>query len=78
MNFSSMEYFVVLAQERNFTRAAERLHMTQQSLSSHIAAMERELGCQLFVRHIPLDFTYAGEVMLRYAGHFQKEHEKVP
>ena len=77
MNFSSMEYFVVLAQERNFTRAAERLHMTQQSLSSHIAAMERELGCQLFVRHIPLDLTYAGEVMLRYAGHFQKEHEKM-
>ena len=77
MNFSSMEYFVVLAQERNFTRAAERLHMTQQSLSSHIAAMEKELGCQLFVRHIPLDLTYAGEVMLRYAGNFQKEHEKM-
>lgn len=44
MNFSSMEYFTVLAQERNFTRAAERLHITQQSLSSHIAGMEKELG----------------------------------
>ena len=42
MNFSSMEYFSVLAQERNFTRAAERLHITQQSLSSHIAGMEKE------------------------------------
>ena len=74
MNFSSMEYFIVLAQERNFTRAAERLHITQQSLSSHIAGMEKELGSQLLVRHVPLELTYAGEVMLRYATGFQKFH----
>lgn len=75
MNFSSMEYFEVLAQERNFTRAAERLHMTQQSLSAHIAGLEKELGCQLVVRHAPLELTYAGEVLLRYAKRFQREHE---
>jgi len=75
MNFLSMDYFVVLAQERNFTRAAERLHMTQQSLSSHIAGMEKELGCQLLVRHIPLELTYAGEVLLRYARDFRRSHE---
>ena len=74
MNFSSMEYFTVLAQERNFTRAAERLHITQQSLSSHIAGMEKELGSQLLVRRVPLELTYAGEVMLRYATGFQKLH----
>ena len=74
MNFSSMEYFAVLAQERNFTRAAERLHITQQSLSSHIAGMEKELGSQLLVRRVPLELTYAGEVMLRYATGFQKFH----
>ena len=72
MNFSSMTYFTVLAQERNFTRAAERLHITQQSLSSHIAGLEKELGCRLVVRHVPLELTYAGEVMLRYAADFQK------
>ena len=72
MNFSSMEYFTVLAQERNFTRAADRLHITQQSLSSHIAGMEKELGSQLLVRRVPLELTYAGEVMLRYATDFQK------
>ena len=77
MNFLSMEYFVVLAQERNFTRAAERLHMTQQSLSSHIAGIEKELGCQLLVRHIPLELTYAGEVLLRYAKDFQRSHEEM-
>lgn len=74
MNFSSMEYFVVLAQERNFTKAAERLYITQQSLSSHIANMEKELGCQLIVRHVPLELTYAGEVLLRYATKFNKEY----
>ena len=72
MNFSSMEYFTVLAQERNFTRAAERLHITQQSLSSHIAGMEKELGSQLLVRRVPLELTYAGEVLLQYATDFQK------
>ena len=77
MNFSSMEYFNILAQELNFTRAAERLHITQQSLSAHIAGMEKELGCRLFVRHIPLELTYAGEVMLRYAADFQKDHENL-
>ncbi|MDO4407995.1 MAG: LysR family transcriptional regulator [Eubacteriales bacterium] len=77
MNFSSMEYFTVLAQERNFTRAAERLHITQQSLSSHIAGMEKELGSQLLIRHVPLELTYAGEVMLRYAAGFQKLHKEM-
>lgn len=77
MNFSSMEYFMVLAQERNFTRAAEQLHITQQSLSSHIAGMEKELGSQLLVRRVPLELTYAGEVLLRYATGFQKLHTEM-
>ena len=74
MNFSSMEYFVVLARERSFTHAAERLHITQQSLSAHIAGMEQELGCKLVVRRIPLELTYAGSVLLRYATHFQQSY----
>lgn len=75
MNFSSLEYFQVLCQERNFTRASERLHLTQQSLSAHIAGLEKELGCQLIVRHVPLELTYGGEALLRYAKAFLKDHE---
>ena len=67
MNFDSLEYFSALAQERSFTRAAELLHITQQSLSSHIAGLEKELNCQLVVRRIPLELTYAGKTFLRYA-----------
>lgn len=54
MNFSSMDYFVMVAQERSFTRAAERLHTTQQTLSAHIANLEKEMGSRLFERSVPL------------------------
>ena len=67
MNFSSLEYFTVLARERNFTRAAEQLHITQQTLSAHIAGLEKELGCPLLLRRTPLELTYAGSTFLRYA-----------
>lgn len=72
MNFLSMDYFLMLAKERNFTRAAEKLHVTQQTLSAHIAALEKETGSPLFVRHVPLELTYAGTIFLRYAEGFQQ------
>lgn len=67
VNFNSPEYFIVLAREGSFTRAADALHITQQSLSSHIAGLEAELGCTLVVRRTPLELTYAGRTFLRYA-----------
>lgn len=73
MTLNSMEYFIVLARVRSFTKAAQQLHITQQSLSSHIASLEQELGCLLLVRHVPLELTYAGTVFLRYADHIQQE-----
>ena len=72
MNFSSMDYFVMVARERSFSRAAERLHITQQTLSAHIAKLEGELGTKLLVRNIPLELTYAGEVFLEYALDLQR------
>lgn len=77
MNFSSMKYFTVLARERNFTRAAEQLHITQQSLSSYIAGLEKEFGCKLIIRHVPLELTYAGEVFLRYAEDFNNKETEL-
>ncbi len=73
MNFTSMDYFVALAEERSFTRAAERLSVTQQTLSAHIAGVERELGVRLVNRKVPLTLTYAGEVFLGYARSFQAQ-----
>lgn len=74
MNFQSMEYFIMLAKERSFTKAAERLHITQQTLSAHISAIENELECRLIIRHVPLELTYAGEVFLQYADDFQRKY----
>lgn len=74
MNFSSMEYFIVLSKELNFTRAAEKLHLTQQSLSAHIAGLEKELGCRLLVRSPHLELTYGGRVFLQYAQDFHKKY----
>ncbi len=75
MNFQSMEYFAAVAKNRSFTKAAEELHITQQTLSAHIAGLEKELGCPLLIRHIPLKLTYAGDVFLRYATEFNTKYE---
>jgi DNA-binding transcriptional LysR family regulator len=45
-----LEHFVTVAEERNFTRAARRLHLVQSALSVSIRSLERELGTQLFER----------------------------
>ena len=44
INFLNLEYFLVAAEELNFTRAARKLYISQQSLSNHISNMERELN----------------------------------
>lgn len=61
MNFQNLEYFLVVAEEMNITRAAERLHLSQQALSGHIIRLEEEVGCPLFDRKPALALTYAGE-----------------
>lgn len=73
MNFQTMEYFRAIAREGSFTRAAERLHVTQQTLSAHIAGVERELGCALLERSSPLRLTHEGETFLAYAERFETE-----
>ena len=61
MNFQNIEYFLAAAEAGNITRAAEKLQISQQALSSHIARMEEELGCRLFERRQGLELTYGGK-----------------
>ena len=75
MNFQNISYFLQVAEKRSFSQAAEALYITQQTLSASIAALEKELGCPLFVRHVPLELTYGGELFLKYAKVFQKNRE---
>ena len=61
MNFRNLQYFLRAAEEKNITRAAQKLYISQQSLSGHIAKLEEELGVSLFERGAELTLTYAGE-----------------
>jgi DNA-binding transcriptional LysR family regulator len=63
-----LRYFVVVAEELNFTRAAQRLHMTQQPLSAAIRRLEADLGVELFTRTTRrVELTAAGNAMLEPA-----------
>jgi len=60
-----MRYVVAVAEERSFTRAAERCFVVQSALSHQIKALERELGVTLFARtNRRVEPTAAGEAFL--------------
>jgi DNA-binding transcriptional LysR family regulator len=68
MELRQLEYFVAVAEEANFTRAAERVHVAQPAVSAAIQRLERELGEQLLDRsHRTVLLTAAGEAALPHA-----------
>lgn len=63
-----LRYFVVVAEELNFTRAAAQLHVAQQALSAQIRVLESNLGIELLRRTTrKVELTPAGEVFLQDA-----------
>ncbi|WP_406864480.1 LysR substrate-binding domain-containing protein [Streptomyces sp. HUAS MG47] len=68
MQLQQLQYFVAVAETRHFTRAAERVHVSQPSLSQQIKALEKELGAELFSRaRGNIALTDAGEALLPLA-----------
>ena len=50
MDLRVLRYFLTVAKEQSFTKAAEQLHITQPTLSRQLAALEEDLGTKLFNR----------------------------
>lgn len=68
MNFNTLRYVVAVAKERNFSKAAQSLYVSQPTLSQNIQALEARLGIQLFDRKkYPIMPTHAGKLYIEFA-----------
>jgi DNA-binding transcriptional LysR family regulator len=68
MELRQLEYLVAVAEEANFTRAAERVHISQSGVSAQVRSLERELGATLFDRSgRTANLTTAGAAALVHA-----------
>lgn len=68
MTIRQLEVFLAIAHAQSFSRAAERIHLSQPTLSEHMKELEAELGVPLFVRHSrSVSLTEPGRVFEDYA-----------
>lgn len=78
MNFSQIRCFLAAADCLSFTRAADRLYLSQPVLSRQIAAMEEELEMQLFVREKKsVRLTAAGQVLAEGLGRLAADYQSL-
>ena len=66
MKTKSIEYFLAVVEDMSFTKAAQRLYISQQALSGHIQRLEEEYSVTLFERKPTLRLTEAGRMMAFY------------
>ena len=78
MDIRILRYFLTVAKEQNFTKAAEQLNITQPTLSRQLAALEEELGTTLFIRGSrSITLTEAGILLKRRALEIIDPEEKM-
>ena len=77
MDIISLYYFKELSKDLNMTKTAERLFITQQTLSNHIIRLEKEYGVEFFHRAPKMTMTDAGRQMLEAARNILEEESKV-
>jgi DNA-binding transcriptional LysR family regulator len=78
MELWQLRTFCEIAETLNFTKASEKLHLTQSAVSHQIKALEEELGAQLFIRaKRGVILTDAGRIALKYAKQIVGEAEQM-
>lgn len=77
MELISLYYFTELAKDLHMTRTAERLFISQQTLSNHIARLESYYGAQLFYRKPRLSLTPSGEYVNSFANVMLREESNL-
>jgi len=78
MDLRQLRYFVAVAEELHFTRAASRLHLAQSALSAQIVALEREIGAPLLTRsNRRVALTAVGAALLPQARELLADADRV-
>ena len=77
MDITSYYYFSELAKDLNMSRTAERIYVSQQTISNHIQRLEEHFGTKLFYRKPSLSLTYAGECALQFAQRLLREQQNL-
>jgi DNA-binding transcriptional LysR family regulator len=78
MDVRQLEMFLAVAEEGGFTRAGERLHVSQSAISRQIGLLEKELGGPLFNRDgRRVSLTHPGEILVRTANNLFREMQRL-
>ena len=78
MDFKHLSYFICVVEEKSFTRAAKRLHISQPALSKMIKNLEEELGIKLLMRNnTQFELTEFGTFLYEEAKEISKQFESL-
>ena len=78
MTLNEINYFIVIAEEKNLTRASERLYISQPALSQYLENLEAKTSCRLFIRkESGLEITQADRIYLNACCHIASLAERL-
>ncbi len=77
MDLNKLNYIIVIAEEKSFSKATKKLFISQPALSQYLSTIENELNMKIFDRNkYPIKLTMAGEIFIKNAKKLEKLLEK--